>query len=227
MRVIRGRAASIEADRAVTAALREDVAESGEAAVRVWAPHRQIAFGRRDARAPGYARAREAAAEHEFPSYERAVGGRAVAYTGTTLAFVRVTPLADVRRGMDERYDAAVADVRRALSHLGVEAERGEPLHAFCPGDHSLSSRGKIVGIAQRVRKGAAQTAGCLVVDGHEEIAAVLTPIYEALEVPFDPDSVGSLARAGGTADVETARGTLERALVGDEPITVEEVRGV
>lgn len=227
MRVIRGRAGSIEVDREVTAALRADVAETGEPAVRVWTPHRQVAFGRRDASAAGYPRAREVAEAHGFPGHERAVGGRAVAYTGTTLAFVRVTPIDDVRQGLDARYDAAVADVKRTLSHVGVDAERGEPPESFCPGNHSLSSRGKLVGIAQRVSKGAAQTAGCLVVDDHEAIAAVLGPIYDALDVPFDPDSVGSVARAGGDAAPDTVRGTLERALVGDEPVTVETVRGI
>ena len=222
MRIVRGRADSIEADRAVTDALREDVRETGEGVVRAWTPHRQLAFGRRDARADGYPEARAAAESRGFPPYERSVGGRAVAYTGSTVAFVRVEPLDDIRTGLDARYDAAVGDLRRALETVGVDAERGEPPDAFCPGDHSLSAAGKIVGIAQRVSQGAAATAGVVVVRDHAEIAAVLDPVYEALAVPFDPGSVGSVARAGGDGDPETVARAVEDALVGDREATVE-----
>lgn len=224
MRAVRGRAATAEEDREVTRALRDDVRDSGERVVRAWTPHRQVAFGRRDARADGYEAAREAAEAHGFPPYQRAVGGRAVAYTGTTIAFVRIEPLDDIRSGLDARYDAATADLRSALTTLGVDAKRGEPPNTFCPGDHSLSANGKIVGLAQRLSNGVAQTAGVLVVRDHEEIAAVLDPVYEALDVPFDPASVGSLARAGGESDPVTVARAVEAALAGDCATTVEHV---
>lgn len=222
MRIVRGRADSIATDRDATEALREAVRESGEAVVRAWTPHRQLAFGRRDAHADGYERARAAAEAHGFPPYERSVGGRAVAYTGSTVAFVRVEPVEDIRTGLDARYDAAVRDLGAALETVGVSAERGEPPDAFCPGEHSLSSRGKIVGIAQRVSRHAAATAGVVVVRDHEAIAGVLDPVYDALGVPFDPDSVGSVARAGGDGDPETVARAVEDALVGDREATVE-----
>ncbi|RNJ25302.1 lipoyl protein ligase domain-containing protein [Halosegnis longus] len=225
MRIVRGRAADIAADRAVTTALREDVASDGEGAVRAWRPHRQLAFGRRDARADGYEQARAAAREHGYPPHERDVGGRAVAYTGSTVAFLRLEPLDDLRVGMDDRYDAAVADVQRALETVGVTAARGEPPDAFCPGQHSLSSDGKLVGLAQRVSKGVAQTAGIAVVRDHEQIATVLGAVYDALDVPFDPDSVGSVARAGGDGDPDRVARALESALVGGRDATVERLR--
>lgn len=221
MRVVRGRVETIAADRAVSRALLEDTRESGEPTVRVWTPHRQVAFGRRDARSDGYDRAREAAAEHGFPSFERDVGGRAVAYTGSTVAFARTEPIADVRTGLDDRYDRATREVRRALGELGVEAAEGEPPDSFCPGTHSLSAgdgaaAGKVVGIAQRVQQDVALVAGVCVVRDHDEIAAVLEPVYDALGVPFDPGTVGSVARAGGDADPETVCRALEWELAGD-----------
>jgi lipoate-protein ligase A len=227
MRVIRGRAASVEADRAVTRALADDVRETGEAVVRVWTPHRQVAFGRRDARAEGYERAKRAAEARGFPPYERSVGGRAVAYTGHTLAFVRVEPVADLRKGTDERYDRIVRELRGAFAQLGVDAYEGEPTDAFCPGAHSLSveGAGKVVGVAQRVAKGAAQVAGIAVVRDHAEIAEVLESVYEALDVPFDPSTVGSVAAAGGPPDSETVGRAVESALVGDRESSVEELR--
>jgi hypothetical protein len=98
--VVRGRRGTPDADRLATRALLDRVADTGQPAVRVWAPHRIVAFGRRDARSAGFEDAAAAAREHGFAPVERSVGGRAVAYDGeTTLAFARITPLDDVRGG--------------------------------------------------------------------------------------------------------------------------------
>lgn len=219
MRVVRGRAADPDADREVTRDLLAAVRETGEPAVRVWAPGRQVAFGRRDASEDGYDAARAAARDHGFPPVERSVGGRAVAYTDSTLAFARITPTRDIRTGLQARYDAMVADVVAALAAVGVDASEGEPPDSFCPGDHSVSADGKLAGVAQRVTKGAALTSGVLVVDDRDAIRAVLADVYGALGVPFDPDSVGSVAAAGG--DAARVRDELEAALVGDSDCEV------
>jgi lipoate-protein ligase A len=189
-------------------------AVAGVAGVRAWAPARQVAFGRRDARAAGYPAARAAAEVRGFPAVERDVGGRAVAYTGTTVAFAHALPLADARTGVTARYDAAVAAVEDALATLGVDARPGEPPGSFCPGAHSLQARGKLAGVAQRVRAGAALVAGVVVVDGIVAITDVLEPVYAALGEPFDPSTVGSVAAAGGPADPDAVARALERALV-------------
>jgi octanoyl-[GcvH]:protein N-octanoyltransferase len=234
MRVVRGRAGDPEgersespervsgapgirdADHAVTRELLDWVREHREPAVRVWAPGQVVAFGRRDANEDGYEAAVRAASDHGFPTVERRVGGRAVGYTDSTLAFARFTPTDDVRTGLSERYDAMVGDVIAALRASGVSAARkGEPPDSYCPGDHSVQADcGKLAGVAQRVTKGAALTSGVLVVDDREAIASVLADVYPALGVAFDPDSVGSVAAAGG--DPERVRDELEAALVGD-----------
>ncbi|WP_254522617.1 lipoyl protein ligase domain-containing protein [Natrinema caseinilyticum] len=233
MRVFRGRAASIAADRDVSRQLLS-IAATGDRAVRVWVPHRQIAFGRRDARRGGYDRAREAARERGFPPIERAVGGRAVAYDGeTTLAFARAEPTADFRTGTADRYERATVDVARALRSLDVEPSRGEPADSFCPGTHSLSVAGgtavgrqrKLVGIAQRVRQDAALVAGVVPVANRGELADVLEGVYGALEVPFDPSTVGTVEDADGPSDPERVRVALEDALVGESRKTVTDVR--
>ena len=201
MHVVHGRAPGIEADRAAVDAAVELATDTDTPVLRVWTPHRQVAFGRRDAREDGYDSARAIADRRGYPPIERSVGGRAVAYTGTTVAFAVVVPTADPRSGIGARYDAATSGVVRALRTLGVPAHRGEPDAAFCPGEHSVQAHGKIVGIAQRVRRDAALVSGIVVATDHEELAAVLDPVYDALSLPFDPDSVGSVARSGGTAD--------------------------
>lgn len=223
MRVVRGRDRTPAADRDRSAALLDWVAAEREPAVRVWRPHRQVAFGRRDTAAPGYDTAASVASRHGFAPVERDVGGRAVAYTGTTIAFARIIPISDPRKGLQDRYDEMVADVTAALESVGVDAVPGEPPDSFCPGDHSLQAEGKIVGIAQRVTADAAVISGVLVVDQHDRIAEVLAPVYEALEVPFDPATVGSVEQAGG--DTDRIRDELEAGLVGGEPVQVETLR--
>lgn len=215
MLVLRGQAADVETDREVTRRLLEHSAAAGVPGLRVWYPHRQVAFGRRDAHSEGYEEARRRAEQQGFEPVERAAGGRATAYTGGTLLFARTEPVADPRGGLDDRYEQTLGGLQGALSDLGVDARRGEPPDSFCPGTHSLQAAGKLVGLAQRVRQDVALVAGVLTVRDHAAIAKVLGPVYDALGVPFDPDSVGSLARAGGETDRETVQRTVEAALVG------------
>lgn len=232
MRVLRGRAVDPERDHAVTAAMLDRAAETETPGLRVWTPHRQVAFGRRDVREDGYGSARDAARRRGFAPIERAVGGRAVAYSGRTVAFAHAIPIDDVRSGLARRYETTTAAVQEALSSLGVDAARGEPAGSFCPGSHSLQCGGKIAGIAQRVRRDAALVGGCVIVADSEELADVLAAVYRELDVPFDPESVGSIADAGGPEDPAAVTRALEQAFVerfGDgrdvERVSIEEQR--
>lgn len=237
MRIVRGRAATPDADRDATRQLLREVGETGVPVVRAWTPHRQLAFGRRDANAPGYPEARAAAEQRGFPPVERNVGGRAVAYTGSTLAFAAIEPVDDPRSGLGQRYDGAVASVVEALRSLGVDARPGEPPDAFCPGDHSVQApdegRGgeepgdddtlrKVAGVAQRVTGGAALVGGVVVVDDAPEIRDVLVPVYRALDVPLDPATIGSVADAGGPADPSEVARAVEGAFAGGREAMVE-----
>jgi octanoyl-[GcvH]:protein N-octanoyltransferase len=150
-----------------------------------------------------------------------------VAYTGeTTLAFAHAIPVADERRGLQDRYEAATETVLAALREVGVDADRGEPAASFCPGDHSIQARGKLVGVAQRLRQGAALVAGCVLVAEREALQDVLTAVYGELGVEFDPASVGTVEHAGGPADPDTVRAALEAAFLDDADGNVESVGG-
>lgn len=224
MRVLRGRATTLTDDREATRRFFERTTEAGKPAVRVWQPHPHVAFGRRDTNREGYEVARQVADEWGYLAIERAVGGHAVAYTGNTVAFALAEPVDESRSGIQDRYGRVEAAIRFALADLGIDATVGEPDGAFCPGTHSLSSTGKIVGIAQRVRTEYAVTSGIVIVRDHDQIADVLDPVYDALDVPFERDAVGSIARAGGNAVPSTVIGTIERHLAGVDP-EVETVR--
>ncbi|WP_049908957.1 lipoate--protein ligase family protein [Halorubrum saccharovorum] len=219
MRVLRGRDPRPVADREHTAALLAG-ASDGTPGVRVWTPPRQVAFGRRDAREPGFDCAKRIAAERGFEPIERDVGGRAVAYPGDTLAFAHAVPLGDDRNlgSVGERYDRATETVLGALRSLGADVSRGESPDSFCPGDHSVrvAGGGKVAGVAQRVRGDAALVAGCVVVTRADAraVAEVTAAVYDALGVPFDPESVGSVAEAGGPGEPKTVARALEKAFV-------------
>lgn len=192
-------------------------------AISVRIPRRQVAFGRRDRRRPGYDRAGERAGELGFEPVERAVGGRAVAFDGaTTVAFARAEPVERERTGIADRYDRLLGDVTGALDDLGASVSRGEPEDSFCPGSHSLSGPdGKLVGVAQRVRSDAAVAAGVLLVTVDDDLIDALAAVYGALDLPFDPESVGNVAAAGGPADPDRVRRRVEDALAGDGPIDI------
>ena len=216
MHLFRGRATDPIQDRELTARLLEN-ADAGVPGVRVWAPPRQVAFGRRDSRTSGYEHARRAAKQAGFAPIERSVGGRAVAYSGTTLAFAVAVPRDEHSGSIDDRYAAVDRVLRCALQDLGATVVSGEPAGSFCPGDHSVrvEGGGKLIGLAQRVRADAALVAGCLVptVADSTALSRVLTPTYDALAVDFDPTSVGSVEAAGGPVDTTSIARAVEFGL--------------
>lgn len=181
----------------------EDAIAEGETALRVWEPPDQIVFGPRDLQREGFERAMAIARDAPGTDVRtRGAGGHAVAIRPGTLAFVLAGPIADPRTGIEDRYERVVEAVQRALAEYGAEVWPGEPDDAFCPGSHSLQNeRGKVAGFAQRVRGDRALVTGVVVTQGGP-MASTLDPIYDALGIPFDPESVGSI-------DTEDHRGHL------------------
>jgi lipoate-protein ligase A len=222
MHAVRGSLSDVDRDREATRRLAELVEGTGRPAIRAWTPPRHVAFGRRDSSTDGYARARQAALEYGYDPVERRVGGRAVAYTGDTVAFTYAVPTDSVRGDIQGRYDRAAEPLENALGGLGATVRPGEPDRSFCPGAHSLQGDGKVAGIAQRVERAVAVVGGCVVTTGRDRrhVAGVLDPVYEALGVEFDPETVGSVADAGGTADPEAVVGAIETAFVDGEAET-------
>lgn len=225
MLVLRGRGETIDAERRLVEECRRHAAEEREPAARVWRPHRQVAFGRRDVRAEGYDRARQLARDRGYQPVGRSVGGRAVAFHGTTVAFAWAEPTDDPRRAIPERYGRATGALESALQAVGVDPVREEPTDSFCPGSHSLSAEGgKLVGIAQRVTGDVALVGGVAIPRDRRPIAAVLDPVYDALGVGFDPSSVGSVRDAGGDPDPDALADAIQTELVGEHDARVRQV---
>ena len=165
---------------------------------------RHVGVTRRDTFRPGFLDAVEAASGLGYPVLVRSSGGGATAADLGTFGFSIIRP-ADEResnRRIRDRYDEAAGLALAAFSRLGVTAEVGEVRDEFCPGDHSIrigdrENGMKIVGIAQRITRRATSVGGIVLVEGERELARVLEGVYGAMRLPFRPESVGSLRRAG------------------------------
>jgi octanoyl-[GcvH]:protein N-octanoyltransferase len=85
--------------------------------------------------------------------------------------------------------------VARALRRLGADARVGEVPREYCPGAWSVNARGrtKLAGIGQRLIAGGAHAGGVIVVTGSELLRGALEPVYEALELDWDPATAGSV----------------------------------
>ena len=185
---------------------------SRPATVSITPSTRHVGVTRRDTFRPGFRDAVRAAGEMGYPVLVRSSGGGATAADRGTFGFSIIRPADEKEsgRGIRERYDEAAALVLGAFSRLGVMAQVGEVRDEFCPGDHSIrvgDGEGgmKIVGIAQRITRRATSVGGIVLVEGERELASVLERVYSAMQLPFRPQSVGSLRRAGyeaGTQDV-------------------------
>src|ERR671929_1146292 len=168
-------------DAALTHALLEEVA-GGErpATLRVYRPGPTVAFGRLDALRPGYGDAVRAAAAHGFTPVLRQPGGHAAAYDGASLVVDQVRPEREIVPALQRRFADAAGLFAAALRGLGVDARVGEVPGGYCPGDYSVNARGrvKLVGVAQRLVRGASLLGVVVVVGGADRIRAVLTDVY-------------------------------------------------
>lgn len=164
-----------------------------------------LSFGKQDALAPGFERAVEAARGAGFAPVLRLAGGRAAVFTEGTLAIAHATPENAPREGTRERFEAASGLLAEAFSRLGVDARVGEVPGEYCPGAWSVNARArtKLAGIGQRLIAGAAHTGGVIVASGTARILEALVPVYEALELDWDPATAGSIEDevAGTTTD--------------------------
>ena len=173
--------------------------------LRLARPAAVVAFAKRDALSPGYERALGAARARGFGAILRLAGGRAAVFHEGTLELAHAVPDPDPKPGIHDRFEATATLIARALRRLGVDARVGEVPGEYCPGRWSVNAAGerKLAGTGQRVVAGGSHTGAVIVVDGAGRVRDVLEPVYEALELEWDPDTVGSIAQeVGRTRDL-------------------------
>lgn len=189
---------------AISAALMRRVARGQiEPTMRLHRTGPILAFGRLDKLRPGYERAVALAREHGYEPIERLAGGRAAVFHEGTLSFSRASRQSGVYAGTRERFEEASQTIAAAFGRLGLDARVGAVPGEYCPGDYSVNAGGrvKLAGVGQRVIIGGAHVGGVVVVRGAGRIRAILEPVYEALELEWDPASAGSIAAELGEED--------------------------
>lgn len=206
--------------------------------LRLHRPRAVLSFSKQDSNAPGYPRAVTAARDHGFEPVQRLAGGRAAVFHEDTVAMAWAVPHSRPRETIHERFREASEIVAAALASLGIDARVGEVPGEYCPGEYSVNARRavKLAGLGQRIITGAAHTGGVIVAAGEDRIRDVLIPVYEALELPFDPETAGSAAAeqpGTGFEDVERALieefgrryELVERAVDAETMALAEEIR--
>lgn len=210
-------------DTAASRALLEAVARGERPeTLRLYRPDDVVAFSTTDAHRDGFAAALRAARGAGFDAALRLAGGTAALFQRETLAFGWCRAEPDPRAGIRARFEAMSALVARALRRLGVDARVGEVPGAWCPGDSSVNAGGrrKLMGVGQRVVRGAAWTGGVIMVAGSARSRAVLAPVYAALGLAYDPATTGSVADEIGEVPVEVVRDALLAEIAAEREIT-------
>lgn len=185
--------------------------------LRIYQPRPTVAFGRRDELNPGFTRARRSALDAGFAPLVRRVGGRAAAYHGGCLIVDHIEPDPDPKTGIQDRYRLFGDMIVAALEHLDIPADVGEIPGEYCAGEYSVHAPRiaqdpdrpvKLAGTAQRVVAGAWYFSSVIVVEHSDPIRSVLTDVYSALGVEWDPATAGAVddVRPGTTvSQVEDA----------------------
>ena len=209
VQIIRGDADELvqpEADLEITSGLLDSVAHGQQGPTfRIFSPAPTVAFGRLDARLPGFAAAQELAVARGFTPMVRSAGGHAVVYDGGSVIVQAFNPESRWPASIETRFGELTELATGALGDLGAAVEVGELPDEYCAGRFSvhLKDGPKIAGIAQRIVKGASLTAAVVVVTAGESLRAAVSEIYSALEIPLDPGTVGAIADRHPSVSVE------------------------
>jgi lipoate-protein ligase A len=81
------------------------------------------------------------------------------------------------------------------LRSFGVEASLGSVTGEYCPGEYSINARGavKLVGTAQRVRRGARLFSACVPYSISASVAFLFERINEMLGLQWRPETLSGL----------------------------------
>lgn len=194
-------------------ALLEAAARGEPETLRLYRVEPCVAFGPADERSPGYERALAISRDAGFEDVGRVEGGRAIAADPGTLGLAWTIPGDDARARIRPRFSFLAAVLAEALRTLEVDARVGAVRGEYCAGDFSVNARDqvKLAGLGQRVTARGAHIGASIVVDGATRLRGVLTGVYDALGLDWEPASMGSVATEVGGLDVDTvARAVIE-----------------
>lgn len=168
--------------------------EIGET-LRLYRPDPALMFSMLDAHRSGFEQAERQAQAAGFPGVFRLAGGQAALFHTECLAFAWSMPVTEMRDGIRSRFELVSQWICQSLIRVGVPARIGEVPGEYCPGEYSVNALGKakLMGVGQRVIRGAAHVGGVIVVRQAERVREVLTDVYAALELPWKPETAGAV----------------------------------
>jgi octanoyl-[GcvH]:protein N-octanoyltransferase len=186
-------------DHALSRDLLERVARREiDGALRIWTPVRALALSRLDELRPGAAAASAAAERAGVEVVRRVSGGHAVVL-GRGSFCAGIAEPATTFEGTQQRYQRLSDAIVGALAELGIEAGLGELAGEWCPGTWSIRSGGvKLAGLAQRAIKGGAWAEAVIDLSPDPSARALLAEVYDALELPLDAATLGSVEEISG-----------------------------
>ena len=187
---------------------------------------RGIALSRRECHLPGFDRAVQIATRTGFPIAVRPTGGRAAVMSDYSLVFEIFVATGEDDPGTGPIFEVGSGLVRDVLTGIGVDASVGEIPGEFCPGAHSISARGKrkLVGTAQRGTRGARLFSALLLLGIDEHVRDVLDQVNQALDLPWDRTTLGSIDDEVPGLSIAELREQLVNAW---EAIDVSRIRGL
>ena len=212
-------------DTAVSRAILMKVSDGGEPeTLRLFRPGSIVAFGPQDTKAPGYLEAVRAARSGGFEAVKRLGGGRAAVFHDQTIAFAWTTPDPGPHAGVLRRFEELANIMANAFLRLGIDARVGEVPGEYCPGQYSVNARGrkKLMGVGQRLTSRAAHVGGVVVVGSSRRVRDILLPVYEDLQLDWDPTTVGSIEDEFGNITY----GEVERAILDEFSYLHDVVKG-
>ena len=197
---------------AISSALLRLVAESKQPeTLRLFVPSPVLAFGPQDLRCENFFQAVDSASKHGFSPVKRLAGGRAAVFHRGTIGFSWTIPDEAPQQNVESRFTLVSNLILESLRGLGYSANVGQIEGEYCPGQYSINIDGryKVMGVGQRIVRGAAHIGGVLVVNDHLSVRTVLEDVYEKLEIQWNPETVGSLNQQvllGEETSVQTIR---------------------
>jgi len=161
-------------------------------------PVPSAAFSRKDVRLPGFADAVATAADHGFVPFIRPVGGHVVLYDESWLVLDLFVRSDDPRSGTTARFRTLGAVLAEGLTRLGVDARLGAVPGEYCPGQWSVNAGGctKLIGTGQRLVRDSWLFTAVIAVQDPGVSREAMTDVYDTLDLPMDPATIGSLSQA-------------------------------
>jgi lipoate-protein ligase A len=180
--------------------------------VRIYRPEPTVAFSGFEQRLAGFDEAVGEALAFGFEPVVRPAGGRMVALDEEWVVVDIITPeryLAVAHRDVYEESGNAFVSV---LRNLGLDASIGAVAGEYCPGDYSINARGavKIVGTAQRVRRGARLFSACIPFSISYNVATLFERINASLQLDWNPATLAGVKDEAPRLRIED----LENALI-------------